>query len=128
MLLIETLKSKISDFLNSNTCVCSQLYGKYFFPELSARLNEMQEKCHAVEARRLERQRVIDAEAKEDINKQLLIANIKLSILTLWQYVISKKVKKKQDLFIPFDKTQSIFSISFLRMALCCGSMLSPKR
>ena len=53
----------------------------------------MQEKCHAVEARRLERQRVIDAEAKEDINKQLLIANIKLSILTLWQYVISKKVK-----------------------------------
>jgi hypothetical protein len=54
----------------------------------------MQEKCHAVEARRLERQRVIDAEAKEDINKQLLIANIKLSILTLWQYVISKKVKK----------------------------------
>ena len=60
---------------------------------MSARLNEMQEKCHAVEARRLERQRVIDAEAKEDINKQLLIANIKLSILTLWQYVISKKVK-----------------------------------
>ena len=94
MLLIETLKSKISDFLNSNTCFYSQLYGIYFFPELSARLNEMQEKCHAVEARRLERQRVIDAEAKEDINKQLLIANIKLSILTLWQYVISKKVKK----------------------------------
>ena len=86
---------------------------KYHFSELSARLNEMQEKCHAVEARRLERQRVIDAEAKEDINKQLLIANIKLSILTLWQYVISKKVKKKQDLFIPFDRTQSIFNISF---------------
>ena len=64
----------------------------------------MQEKCHAVEARRLERQRVIDAEAKEDINKQLLIANIKLSILTLWQYVISKKVKK--GVFNPFDKTQ----------------------
>ena len=81
--------------------------------ELSARLNEMQEKCHAVEARRLERQRVIDAEAKEDINKQLLIANIKLSILTLWQYVISKKVKKKHFFFIPFDKTQSIFSISY---------------
>ena len=60
----------------------------------------MQEKCHAVEARRLERQRVIDAEAKEDINKQLLIANIKLSILTLWQYVISKKVKKTLFLFL----------------------------
>ena len=30
--------------------------------------------------------------AKEDVNKQLLIANIKLSILTLWQYVFSKKV------------------------------------
>ena len=71
-----------------------------FFLELSARLNEMQEKCHAVEARRLERQRVIDAEAKEDINKQLLIANIKLSILTLWQYVISKKVKKTFFLFL----------------------------
>ena len=110
MLLIETLKSKISDFLNSNTCFCSQLYGKYFFSELSARLNEMQEKCHAVEARRLERQRVIDAEAKEDINKQLLIANIKLSILTLWQYVISKKV---MFFFIPLDKIKSIFSISF---------------
>ena len=27
MLLIETLKNKISDFLNSNTCFCSQLYG-----------------------------------------------------------------------------------------------------
>ena len=60
----------------------------------------MQEKCHAVEARRLERQRVIDAEAKEDINKQLLIANIKLSILTLWQYVISKKVKNNSFSFL----------------------------
>ena len=27
MLVIETLKRKISDFLNSNTCFCSQLYG-----------------------------------------------------------------------------------------------------
>ena len=61
---------------------------------MSAKLNEMQEKYHAVEARRLEKQRIIDAEAKEEINKQLLIANIKLSILTLWQYVISKKVTK----------------------------------
>ena len=60
--------------------------------DLSARLNEMQEKYYSVEARRLEKQRLIDAEAKEDINKQLLIANIKLSILTLWQYVLSKKV------------------------------------
>lgn len=60
--------------------------------DLSARLNEMQEKYYSVEARRLEKQRLIDAEAKEDINKQLLIANIKLSILTLWQYVLTKKV------------------------------------
>lgn len=60
--------------------------------DLSAKLNEMQEKYYGVEARRLEKQRIIDAEAKEDINKQLLIANIRLSILTLWQYVISKKV------------------------------------
>ena len=52
----------------------------------------MQEKYYSVEARRLEKQRLIDAEAKEDINKQLLIANIKLSILTLWQYVLTKKV------------------------------------
>ena len=27
MLLIETLKSKIPDFLNSNTCFCLRLYG-----------------------------------------------------------------------------------------------------
>ena len=65
--------------------------------DLSAKLNEMQEKYYAVEARKLEKQRVIDAEAKEDINKQLLIANIKLSILTLWQYVISKKVSLPGD-------------------------------
>ena len=30
MLVIETLRCKISDFLNSNTCFCSQLYGSYF--------------------------------------------------------------------------------------------------
>ena len=29
---------------------------------------------------------------KEEINKQLTIANIRLSILTLWQYVSSRKV------------------------------------
>ena len=29
MLVIKTLKWKISDFLSSNTCFCSQLYGKY---------------------------------------------------------------------------------------------------
>ena len=29
MLLIETFKSKISDFLNSNTRFCSLLYGTY---------------------------------------------------------------------------------------------------
>jgi hypothetical protein len=29
MLLIETLKSKLSDFLNSNTYFCSRLYGTY---------------------------------------------------------------------------------------------------
>ena len=29
MLVIKTLKSKISDFLNSNTCFCLQLYGTY---------------------------------------------------------------------------------------------------
>ena len=29
MLVIETLKSNISYFLNSNTCFCSRLYGKY---------------------------------------------------------------------------------------------------
>ena len=88
----------------------------YFILELSARLNEMQEKCHAVEARRLERQRVIDAEAKEDINKQLLIANIKLSILTLWQYVISKKVKT--GVFNLFDKTQSSAFHSEIKMKI----------
>ena len=27
MLVIQTLKNKISDFLNSNTCFCLQLYG-----------------------------------------------------------------------------------------------------
>jgi hypothetical protein len=27
MLVFETLKNKISDFLNSNTCFCSRLYG-----------------------------------------------------------------------------------------------------
>ena len=27
MLVFETLKNKKSDFLNSNTCFCSQLYG-----------------------------------------------------------------------------------------------------
>ena len=30
--------------------------------------------------------------AKEDVSKQLLVANIRLSILTLYQYVHSKKV------------------------------------
>ena len=29
MLVIETLKNKISDFLNSNTCFCLRLYGIY---------------------------------------------------------------------------------------------------
>ena len=29
MLVIETLKSKISDFLNSNTCFCSRLYSMW---------------------------------------------------------------------------------------------------
>ena len=28
-LLLETLRCKISVFLNSNTCFCSQLYGRY---------------------------------------------------------------------------------------------------
>ena len=31
--------------------------------------------------------------AKEDVSKQLLVANIRLSILTLYQYVHSKKVR-----------------------------------
>ena len=30
MLVIKTLKSKISDFLNSNTCLCLRLYGSGF--------------------------------------------------------------------------------------------------
>ena len=30
MLVIETLKSKISDFLNNNACFCLQQYGIYF--------------------------------------------------------------------------------------------------
>ena len=30
MLVFETLKNKKSDFLNSNTCFCSPLYGMYF--------------------------------------------------------------------------------------------------
>jgi hypothetical protein len=31
MLVFETLKNKKSDFLNSNTCFCSRLYGRFFF-------------------------------------------------------------------------------------------------
>ena len=31
MLLIKTLKSKMSDFLNSNMCFCLQLYGSCFW-------------------------------------------------------------------------------------------------
>jgi hypothetical protein len=35
MLVIETLKRKISDFLNSNMCVCSRLYSiSYYFKQL----------------------------------------------------------------------------------------------
>ena len=34
MLLIETLKSKISDFLNSNTCFCSRLYDMQLHAQL----------------------------------------------------------------------------------------------
>ena len=32
MLVFETLKNKKSDFLNSNTCFCSRLYGRITFP------------------------------------------------------------------------------------------------
>ena len=31
MLVIETLESQIYDFLNSNTCFCSRLYGRFKF-------------------------------------------------------------------------------------------------
>ena len=34
MLVIETLKNKISDFLNSNTCFCLRLYGRFCHPRL----------------------------------------------------------------------------------------------
>ena len=60
--------------------------------DLSAKLNEMQEKYYVYEAKTREKQRVIDAEEKEGMNKQLNIANIKISILTLWQYVFARKV------------------------------------
>ena len=60
--------------------------------DLSAKLNEMQEKYYGFEAKKLEKQRVIDAEVKDEVNKQLTIANIRLSILTLWQYVFSRNL------------------------------------
>ena len=60
--------------------------------DLSAKLNEMQEKYYVYEAKTREKQRIIDAEEKEGMNKQLNIANIKISILTLWQYVFARKV------------------------------------
>ena len=37
MLVIDALKCKISDFLNSNMCYCSLLYGKsYYVDEMSS--------------------------------------------------------------------------------------------
>ena len=52
----------------------------------------LQEKYYVYEAKTREKQRIIDAEEKEGMNKQLNIANIKISILTLWQYVFARKV------------------------------------
>ena len=39
MLPFETLKIKKSDYLNSNTCFCLQLYGKWFFETLTKPCN-----------------------------------------------------------------------------------------
>ena len=101
------------------------------FDLFSALLNEKQEKYYGFEAKKLEKQRVIDAEGndelwsiiesclikenisvKEEINKQLTIANIRLSILTLWQYVSSRKVMlpgdRKVEETISKDKPPSL--------------------
>ena len=58
----------------------------------SARQNALQDELYHIQGKRESAQRLIDQEDKEQLDKELSIANIKLSILTLWQYVNSRKV------------------------------------
>eukprot|EP00094_Tigriopus_californicus_P013135 TCALIF_12702-PA protein Name:"Protein of unknown function" AED:0.12 eAED:0.12 QI:46/0.83/0.57/1/0.66/0.57/7/0/263 len=59
---------------------------------LSSRQNALQDALYQIQAKKESKQRILDNQEKSQVEKELQVANIRLSVLTLWQYVNSKKV------------------------------------
>ena len=65
---------------------------------LSSKQNSLQDALYQVQAKKDSIQRLIDQKEQDQLDKELSIANIKLSILTLWQYVHKKKVQVSNEI------------------------------
>ena len=71
---------------------------------LSSKQNSLQDALYQVQAKKDSIQRLIDQKEQDQLDKELSIANIKLSILTLWQYEHKKKVQVSNEIRGPNNK------------------------